>query len=270
MRIEDLDPDRSKPSFARQIIEDYEWLGLTWDRGPYYQSQRTDAYREAFKTLTNAGETYPCFCTRAEIKKATQAPHPGEKRVYPGTCYRLTAEQRKQKLAEAHATRKSPSIRLHVPQATIQVHDMLRGDYAQRLDTECGDFLIRRSDGAFAYQLAVVVDDAAMGVDCVVRGIDLLPSTPQQMYLQSLLGLDHPAYAHVPLLVARTNVRLSKRNHDAGLDMLAKRFGTAQGVLGHIAFVTGLIERDEPCSAGDLLKYADLSALQNKIQIQWK
>jgi len=269
LRIEDLDPDRSKQEFTDQIQKDYEWLGLGWDRGPYYQSQRQQAYQAAFEELVRTGNTYPCFCSRADIKHATQAPHPGEKRVYPGTCFRLTEQERNQKVAEFRARGRKPSIRLHVPQLTIQVHDMFQGTYSQRLDTECGDFLVQRSDGAFAYQLAVVVDDAAMGVNFVVRGVDLLPSTPQQMYLQDLFGFPHPGYGHVPLLVAEKNRRLSKRDHDAGLDKLKESYQTPEGILGHIAYVAGIIPTEEPQSADQLLRCADLTHLEHTIQILW-
>lgn len=270
LRIEDLDPERSKDVYAQQILRDYDWLGLGWDRGPMYQSTRTEAYKAAFEGLVHAGYCYPCFCSRADIKRATSAPHFGEKRVYPGTCYHLSSEKRKEKLQQFRKAGKTPSIRFHVPSQTILMRDLFQGLYSQRLDTECGDFLIRRSDGAFAYQLAVVVDDETQGVNYVVRGVDLLSSTPQQMYLQSVLGFDHPGYAHIPLLVSRKNVRLSKRNHDAGIDALMHIYHDAAGVLGHIAYIAGIIPVDEPTSADDLLKYANLSPLYKKIQIRWK
>ena len=149
-----------------------------------------------------------------------------------------------------------------------------RDTYAQKLDRDCGDFLIRRSDGAFAYQLAVVVDDAAQGVNSVVRGVDLLCSTPQQRYLQDLLGLPHPAYAHVPLLVAEQNRRLSKRDRDAALDELLARFGSPRAVIGHIAAVAGLVPEEAPATPEELLKDFSLErfrdGLPDLVQIPWR
>ena len=197
LRIEDLDRERSKSVYIDQIQRDFETLGLFWDEGPYFQHDRDEAYAEAFGRLEARGLLYPCFCTRADLHAAS-APHRGEKLVYAGTCRHLSDAE-----VEARwAAGRTPGWRVAVDSRTIAFEDLVQGTYAQKLDRDCGDFLIRRSDGAFAYQLAVVVDDAAQGVNSVVRGVDLLCSTPQQRYLQDLLGLPHPAYAHVPLLVA--------------------------------------------------------------------
>ena len=221
LRIEDLDRERSKSVYIDQIQRDFETLGLFWDEGPYFQHDRDEAYAEAFGRLEARGLLYPCFCTRADLHAAS-APHRGEKLVYAGTCRHLSDAE-----VEARwAAGRMPGWRVAVDSRTIAFEDLVQGTYAQKLDRDCGDFLIRRSDGAFAYQLAVVVDDAAQGVNSVVRGVDLLCSTPQQRYLQDLLGLPHPAYAHVPLLVAEQNRRLSKRDRDAALDELLARFGS--------------------------------------------
>ena len=214
LRIEDLDAERSKPVYIDAVQRDFEALGLTWDEGPYFQHDRTEAYRAAYDELRERGLVYPCFCTRADLHAAS-APHRGEKPVYPGTCRHLSDGER-----AARAQQRMPAQRLIVPDREVAFVDQVQGSYAQNLAADCGDFLVQRSDGAFAYQLAVVVDDAAQGVTSVVRGVDLLCSTPQQLYLQELLGLPHPVYAHIPLLVAERDRRLSKRDRDAALDAL--------------------------------------------------
>lgn len=165
-------------------------------------------------------------------------------------------------------------MRIVVPHRAYSLVDQIQGQYRQMLDEECGDFLIRRSDGAFAYQLAVVVDDAEQGVTSVVRGMDLLCSTPQQLYLQDLLGLPHPVYAHVPLLVAEKDRRLSKRDHDASLEALLARFGTPEGVIGHIAWLTGIRDEDEPATPEQLLDGFDVTHAAERfpdlVQIRWR
>lgn len=268
LRIEDLDRERSKAAYIDDVCRDFEQLGLTWDRGPIYQHDRDNAYAEAFQRLSDRGLVYPCFCSRADLHAAS-APHRGEKLVYPGTCRNLTEAEREQR-----AKKKNPAMRLKVPAETIGFDDMVQGPYAQKLDTDCGDFLVRRSDNAFAYQLAVVVDDAYCGVNCVVRGVDLLCSTPQQIFLQGLLGLEMPRYAHVPLLVAQQNRRLSKRDHDASIDQMMQTFKDARGVIGHIAYIGGLQEADEPCWPEDLLAGFDVvryrDGLPDKVQLQWR
>ena len=268
LRIEDLDAERSKPQFADAVRRDFEALGLTWDAGPFFQHGRDEAYRAAFDELAARGLVYPCFCTRADLRAAS-APHRGEKRVYPGTCRRLTEGQR------AERARVRPAAhRLAVPDEEVSLVDAVQGRYSQNLMRDCGDFVVRRSDGAFAYQLAVVVDDAAQGVTSVVRGVDLLCSTPQQIHLQRLLGLPEPSYAHVPLLVAERDRRLSKRDRDAALDELLARFKTPAGVIGHIAGVTGLAPTCDPAMPEELLSGFDPAALPrlfpDKVQIPWR
>ena len=268
LRIEDLDRGRSRPQFVDAAQRDFEMLGLTWDEGPYFQRDRDEAYEAAFDSLKARGLIYPCFCSRADLHAAS-APHRGEKSVYPGTCRHLSAEERAER-----AKSRPPAQRLIVPDEEISFVDQVQGEYRQRLSTECGDFLVRRSDGAFAYQLAVVVDDAAQGVNSVVRGVDLLCSTPQQIHLQRLLGLPEPRYAHVPLLVAERDRRLSKRDHDASLEALLARFKTPAGVIGHIAGLTGLAESGDPATPEQLLSGFSVDALPtlfaDPIQIQWE
>ncbi|WP_294380360.1 tRNA glutamyl-Q(34) synthetase GluQRS [uncultured Senegalimassilia sp.] len=267
LRIEDLDRDRSKAEYISAVQRDFELLGLTWDHGPFFQHNRDEAYSEAFQVLERLGLVYPCFCTRADLHAAS-APHRGEKFIYPGTCRSLSAEQ-----VAAKSLLKAPAQRLRVPDAMYSFEDMVQGHYAQNLADDCGDFLIRRSDQAFAYQLAVVVDDAAQGVTSVVRGVDLLCSTPQQLYLQELLGLGHPRYAHIPLLVAEENRRLSKRDHDAGLEELLARYKTPEAVIGHIAGICGLTPTCDPATPEQLLETFDIAKLSelfsDPVQIPW-
>ena len=268
LRIEDLDRQRSRREYIDGVQADFELLGLTWDVGPYFQQGREEAYRAAYQALKDRGLVYPCFCSRADLHAAS-APHRGEKLVYPGTCRSLTPEERARRAAD-----KDPAVRIVVPHRAYSLVDQIQGPYRQMLDEECGDFLIRRSDGAFAYQLAVVVDDAEQGVTSVVRGMDLLCSTPQQLYLQDLLGLPHPVYAHVPLLVAEKDRRLSKRDHDASLEALLARFGTPEGVIGHIAWLTGIRDEDEPATPEQLLDGFDVTHAAERfpdlVQIRWR
>lgn len=254
LRIEDLDTARCKRPYAEQMIEDLCWLGLTWDEGPgvggpdgpYYQSERTALYEEALEKLERMGLVYPCYCTRAELHAAS-APHRSDgQAVYPGTCRHLTAAEREKKT-------RAPATRLMVPDETWSFTDGHMGHYGENLLHECGDFLLRRSDGMFAYQLAVVVDDAAMGVTEVVRGSDLLSSTPRQLYLYDLLGLKAPEFIHFPLLLAPDGRRLSKRDADAGLDDLRFKL-TAEEILGRLAYLGGFNPTAQPKTAEELLK----------------
>lgn len=266
LRIEDLDEGRSRKEFADAAMRDFEALGLSWDEGPFYQHDRQEAYMDAFEKLRRAGLTYPCYCTRAEIN-AQSAPHGmGEKAVYPGRCRRLSPQERIRLKERLASDGRSPSQRLEVPGETVEFDDLYQGRFAQRLDTECGDFVVRRSDGGFAYQLAVVVDDAAQGVNCVARGYDLLVSTPQQIHLQRLLGLDTPQYAHFPLLCAEDGRRLAKRNKDAALDELLAVHGSPEAVLGHVAYVGGLQPEDAPATPEQLLTHFDAASIREKYE----
>lgn len=268
LRIEDLDRERSRASYADQVMRDFEMLGLTWDEGPFFQQDRDEAYEAAFRNLEERGLVYPCFCTRADLHAAS-APHRGEKLVYPGTCRNLQPEE-----VARRAQERRPSWRLFVPETEYAFEDMVQGPFSQRLDRDCGDFVIRRSDGLFAYQLASVVDDAAQGVNCIVRGMDLLVSTPQQIYLQDMLGFGHCAYAHVPLIVGERDRRLSKRDRDAALDELLVTFKSPEAIMGHIAYITGLISEEAPYTPEGLLTVFNLDRLgdlfPDKIQILWR
>lgn len=257
LRIEDLDPQRSKSEYARQIEDDLQWLGLTWDEGgvddlgdngPYCQSRRSSIYRKFLERLKDTGLTYACTCTRADIM-ATQAPHQSDGRVvYQGTCRPavLTPGVRAAEPERPHATR------LYVPDEEITFTDRVFGAQRCNLVNECGDFVLQRADGAWAYQLAVVVDDALMGVTEVVRGADLLLSTAQQLYLYRLLGFDAPDYFHVPLVCNEHRQRLSKRDASLSLAEL-RRSHSADEIIGFVAYLANLVLTYRPCSLDDLI-----------------
>ena len=207
LRIEDLDRHRCRPEYTELLRQDLRWLGLDWDAEMSPQSDRDDAYRQAVDRLAQQGVVYECFCSRRELD-AQSAPHgPDGERRYPGTCAHLTPEERAER-----AGARAPALRVRMPAATVEVTDRVQGPIRQQLDRDVGDVLVRRSDGLFAYQLAVVVDDAADGVTDVVRGADLAWSTPRQMVLGRLLDLPEPSYAHVPLMLGSDGQRLAKRN----------------------------------------------------------
>lgn len=261
MRIEDLDPRAQNPEAAALLLDDLRWLGLAWDEGPYYQSQRGELYASVISSLTDRGLTYPCFCTRSELHAAT-APHASDGTyLYQGTCRGLTAKQ----VAERSMTR-PPATRLMVPAADdpsgcIEFTDLAYGPQREVLAQECGDFLLRRSDGVVAYQLAVVVDDGEMGVTQVVRGRDLLGSAARQTWLSRLLGYEPPTFGHVPLLIAPDGRRLSKRERDLDMGALRERFGRPENLLGALASSVGMAEEGEPVSAEDLVARFSWEAL---------
>lgn len=247
LRLEDLDPDRCRQAYCDQVMRDLEWLGLDWDGAPVYQSRRTEQYRQAFQKLEQQGVIYPCFCTRAE-RLAASAPHRSDgASVYDGRCGWLAEEER----AELSRQR-SPAWRVRVPEKTITFCDLLQGKYEEDLKQDCGDFILRRSDGVFAYQLAVVVDDGAMGVSQVVRGSDLLSSAPRQIWLQEVLGLPRPEYGHLPLLLAPDGRRLAKRDRDLELGRLQKEY-TAPELVGRLAHAAHLIDRPEGATPRELI-----------------
>lgn len=244
LRMEDLDPQRCRPEYAQTLKADLRWLGLDWDLETQWQSERSAVYARQFDRLQQMGLVYPCFCTRNELHAAS-APHAGDGTVlYSGRCRSLTPEQ------VAQQTRK-PAWRLKVPEENVAFLDGLQGDFSQNLARECGDFIIRRSDGVYAYQLAVVTDDALMGVTEVVRGNDLLSSTPRQLYLYKLFGFAPPKFYHVPLLVAPDGRRLSKRDGDLDTGALQRSY-TPEQIIGTLAFSAGLLAKNQPISAKEL------------------
>lgn len=244
LRIEDLDPARSKQVYAEQIMDDFLWLGLKWDRMSENQSLRGEVYRNAMEQLSKRGLIYPCYCSRDQLHAAS-APHASDGRViYGGTCRNLTPEERRNQS-------KKPAWRLVMPDREIAFRDGLQGEYRMNLQKEMGDIIVRRADGVAAYQLAVVVDDGACGVTEVVRGRDLLTSTPTQLYLYELLGLKAPQFFHVPMLLAMDGRRLSKRDQDLDFGRLRQRFGPEE-ILGLLAYLCGLLPKWEEISAEEL------------------
>jgi glutamyl-tRNA synthetase len=205
VRLEDLDPGRVRPGAAQQQLADLAAIGLDWDGEVVHQSARLDRYAQAIAALDAAGQLFECFCTRAEVRAAASAPHgPLPEGAYPGTCLQLTEAER----AAHRASGRRPALRVRAGAARVEFEDRLLG----RVEGVVDDFVVRRNDGAPAYNLAVVVDDAAQGVGEVVRGDDLADTTPRQLLLARLLGLPEPAYAHVPLVLGPDGARLAKRH----------------------------------------------------------
>ena len=244
LRIEDIDRQRSRDEYARQIESDLQWLGIDWDE-KYVQSERFSFYEEYLQRLVNQGFVYPCYCTRADIM-ATQAPHESDGRVvYKGTC-------RPENLPKDFLANRPGALRLRVPDRDIVFSDHHYGCHKVNLSRQCGDFILRRADGAWAYQLAVSVDDALLGITEVVRGCDLLLSVPQQMYLFELLGYQAPEYCHLPLLCNDSKQRLSKR--DKSLDMgVLRENQSPEEIIGFLAFHAGIIDRPEAVKASELI-----------------
>ena len=246
LRMEDLDTARTSGEYAETLREDLAWLGLDYDRETPAQSRRTEAYDRAFSILEEKGLLYPCYCTRSQLH-SVNAPHLSDGTyVYPGTCRNLTQAQRA-------SFSRPPAWRVRVDDREWVVRDRVQGEYRCVLSQDCGDMVIRRADGVYVYQLAVTVDDGEAGVTEVVRGMDLLSSAPRQMYLQTLLGLPHPEYAHVPMLLAADGRRLSKRDRDLDLGELRKHLKPEQ-LIGWLAHAAGLIDRPSPISPRELCK----------------
>lgn len=261
LRIEDLDGTRSRPWAVDQAIADLRWLGLNWDEGPdvggpngpYLQSQRTGVYQEALETLQRAEQVYPCTCTRADIERAASAPHAGEAGpAYPGTCSARSAR-------DALAIGDRPHCwRFRVPDRPVDWDDRFLGRVSLRPHRE-GDFVVARSNGAFAYQLAVVVDDRAMRVNQVVRGDDLVPSTPRQLLLSEALGWPVPEFAHVPLVVDREGQRLAKRDESIKIGAVRESGGAPRWLVGILARSCGWSDSVEPSWPADWLDRFDLA-----------
>ena len=255
LRIEDLDTQRCPRSYADAIVDDLAWLGLAADgpTPPVYQSDRSEIYQRYFDELSRRGLVYPCFCSRSQLHAAS-APHRSDGQViYAGTCRGLTPAE----IAERSKTR-APAWRVQVPDEVIAFEDGHMGHYEENLARDCGDFFLRRADGVFAYQLAVVVDDALMGVDEVVRGSDLLSSTPRQLWLYRELGLTPPKFYHLPLLLASDGRRLSKRDGDQSLENLRAKY-TPEEIIGKLAFACGLQASPAPTTPQALARTFDWS-----------
>lgn len=252
LRIEDLDAARAVPGAAEAIVSDLSWLGLDWDNDltpEYFQSHRMETYREAIGELQRRGLLYECFCSRRELRQVPTAPHGATGPRYPGTCRSLTPDQ-----CEERRLDKEPALRFRVePGTEVTFHDLVAGEQGEDLHQCVGDFIVARADGVPSYQLAVVLDDLAMGVTHVLRGDDLLPSTGRQILLVRTFGGEPPAYAHVPLLLGPDGERLAKRHGSVSLAELRAAGHTPQEVVGWLAWSCGLAPEPAPLSPADLL-----------------
>ncbi|MDX6522435.1 MAG: glutamyl-tRNA synthetase [Gaiellales bacterium] len=257
LRIEDLDRERCRPEHVALVRRDLAWLGLDWDAETPAQSLRDDAYSAAIDRLAGTGLIYPCFCSRRD-RAVASAPHGGGEAVYPGTCRGLDQGQRDRLIAEG----RRPALRVMLPDSVVSVADRVNEGISQLLATDVGDIIVRRSDGLYAYQLAVVVDDATDGVTDVVRGDDLVASAPRQVALQQLLGLPTPTYAHVPLVLGDDGERLAKRHGAVSLAELRDRGVTPSQVVGRLAEISGLGD-GAPLSVSDLVAGFRLERVSN-------
>ena len=249
MRMEDLDHPKDKPGAAAAAIEDLRWLGFDWD-AEYVQSERKALYREALESLVSKGLAYPCVCTRRDVESAQSAPHAGEQLHYPGTCRNRFAGWRE---AYAFAGR-SPCWRFRVePGETVAFDDVFAGRFEQRVAEKLGDFPLARDEFGAGYTLAVVVDDAAMGVTEVVRGDDLMAATPAQILIQRALGLPTPGYCHVPLVVGPDGRRLAKRHGDTRIASYREAGLSPDRIIGMLAASCGWAEKGEELSLASLL-----------------
>lgn len=252
LRMEDIDPARSRPQYAEAVRRDLKWLGLDWDEEAPPQSGRRAAYDSALDRLKSQGLVYPCFCTRKELRSLAGAPQVGDEGApYPGLCRGLSPEEARARLAEG----RKAAWRLICPaDKKWRFNDRILGPQSLTLAEVGGDFALRRSDGVYAYQLAVVVDDLEAGVNSVVRGADILASTPRQLYLASLLGGGDVNYAHLPLLLDHEGERLAKRHNSLTLAGLREAGARPETILGFLAHLSGLRETPSPLKAGELPK----------------
>jgi glutamyl-tRNA synthetase len=250
LRVEDLDRGRVRPHLEAQQLGDLRAIGLDWDGDVVRQSERTDRYATALRQLEDGGLIYPCWCTRAEIREASSAPHgPLPDGHYPGTCRRLTAAER----AERAASGRPPALRVDAGGASVAFADRLHGPQEGVVD----DFVVRRNDGAFAYNLAVVADDGAQGIGEVVRGDDLLDSTPRQLWLARQLNLPEPSFAHVPLVLGPDGARLAKRHGAVTLADRLELGETPDEVRARLAESVGLADPGERPSPAELVARFD-------------
>ncbi|MCQ6557807.1 tRNA glutamyl-Q(34) synthetase GluQRS [Paenibacillus mendelii] len=265
LRMEDIDKPRCRPELAEQALADLKWLGLDWDEGPdiggpfpsYVQSERESLYRDALDKLEQEGRLYPCFCTRAELLMVASAPHGlnSEGPVYPGTCRLLSNEQREERSRD-----KTPSLRMASPGHDICFQDLAAGP--QRFPADAvSDFVVKRADGIISYQLAVTIDDAAMRITDVLRGYDLLDSTPRQLLLYEALGLPAPRFTHIPLLMGQDGKRLAKRHGGMAIAAMRANGVHAEHLVGWIAAHSGLIDKPEPVRPHDLIQEFNLDRI---------
>lgn len=266
LRIEDLDPQRSRSEYIRLIQEDLTWLGLDWDEGPgkegvygpYLQSKRSGLYAEVLDKLKTAGYIYPCFCTRSDIRSASQAPHGVDNGFnYPGTCRDLNSDEIKRRILKGERF----SLRFRLSQEKLEFTDLVFGPHFTTKDS--GDFIVLRSDGIFAYQLAVVADDANMQISHVLRGADLLDATIYQVALYRALNIPQPLFAHIPIVFGPDGRRLSKRQGDVSLHILRKRGTKAENILGLFAYWAKLLPKPEAVKAKELIPLFNVNSLSN-------
>jgi glutamyl/glutaminyl-tRNA synthetase len=237
LRVEDLDPPRIVQGAEARICEDLAWLGFDWDGPAVRQSERGPLYRAAIDRLARQGLVYPCDCSRADIERLANAPHPGEESVYPGTC---------RDRDPARPMKRPPSLRLRLPDQVVEYDDGIVGHVGQNLAREVGDIVLVRGDGVFAYHLAVVVDDLDMSITDVVRGADLVASTPRQIWLARTLGGAAPRYHHVPMVCANDGALLQKRAPGATVRSLRDAGIAATAIVGRLAHGLGLSPSYEP------------------------
>lgn len=280
LRIEDIDKPRSRPAFAEQQQGDLLWLGIDWDEGPraggpyapYEQSKREELYEAALEELQRKGRIYPCYCSRSELASIASAPHglSSEGAAYPGFCRHLTEEERAEKEAK-----KTPALRFIMPAEPIAFRDGSSGSPMRYDGDALGDFVVKRADGMYSYQLAVTVDDDAMNITDVLRGADLLDSTPRQLALYEALGKQPPSFTHVPLVVSESGERLSKRDKSLTLASIREGGARPERVVGAIAYMAGWADRLQPLTARELIpayrppRQADGPYMLTDQMLQW-
>jgi glutamyl-tRNA synthetase len=270
LRVEDIDTPRVIDGCEADQLGDLRWLGLDWDegpdvggaRGPYRQSERGANYESALSALAARGATYLCDCSRRDIAGVASAPHTGEEGPrYPGTCRRFGMEPRPWK--------RPPAVRFAVPSGGIRVDDAFQGEWLQDPESEVGDFVLKRGDGIYAYQLAVVVDDLAMAIGEVVRGADLLVSAPRQALLAHMLGGSAPRFAHTPLVLAADGSRLEKRNPRQTLRGLRRAGIAPEVVVARLASALGLLRAGvDAIRPADLLASCDFASLRGRREVR--
>ena len=262
LRMEDLDQPRVVGGSADQILRDLEWLGLDWDGGVVYQSDRLNLYQDALDQLSSDNLVYPCFCSRKDIQQAISAPH-SQFSLYPGTCANLSSEEQRQK-----QQLKAPSLRVRVGDNAVSFNDGCLGVNKETLKDSCGDFVIKRADGLFAYQLAVIVDDIDQEITDVVRGEDLLDSTARQIYLAKQLGAQTQInYWHVPLLLDDDGNRMSKRDGSQSILQWREQGKDASQLIAHLASSVNLIDQADSITARQLLDEISVDMLIDAVQV---
>ena len=263
LRFEDADTARMRPGAVEQTFSDLLWLGLDWDEGPapderggpYFQSCRTAVYEAYFEALKARGKVYPCFCSRQDVRLAA-APHAEDTAaVYPGTCRDLGPEQ-----IAVLSQKRSPAWRLRLEDGTVRFADRFCGEKSVAVLRECGDFPIRRADGVFCYQFTTALDDALMGVTEVLRSRDLLASTPWQICVQKAFSLPSPAWIHIPMLLDEEGKRMAKRDFSLSLREIRRHYSPEE-TIGRLAFLAGLLDRPDACTAAELLPLFSLDRL---------